>query len=959
MNSIRQNPKNNPRHKNWPFLLMLLASILLMAPFIVSATDRHVTLSGNDNNPGTASSPWRTIGKAASTAVAGDVVYIHSGTYYERLVVANSGTASNHIVFRNYNSDEVKLDGTNLSQATGGERVWYGTVDIFGKEYIDIIGLQIINSNRGNGILMQISKHILIQDCYVADSRTSGIGCLLSTSGLKCYDINIRNNELTRNIKPDGWMEVISLEGVDGFEISGNYMHDNLSGNPNNYFGGGGENIDMKFGTSNGTCFNNRIENSIRVGIYVEAWTADITNIEIYGNTISNTYSAITIGSEQGASVDNIKVYNNIIYDAVNGITIPNYNGYTKPQVVSNLSIYNNTIVDVASTPGWSGGIGINIDNKEVVNLKVYNNIVTGSEIGQILKNSNVPTGELDVDHNLIWVYKNGYSAGFKGTNAVEAEPQFVNRNGKDFRLTSSSPAINAGTNSLFPNKDYDGNSRPIGGTIDIGAFEFGGTPNPDPDPDPTPATEYQAENFSSQSGTSISTSQSGFTGTGFVDYGGNGSYVQWNNVPSGTVDLKFRYTNGTTGNRSCALIVNGNTIASNNMAGNGNWGSWQTITFSGVNLPNTSNTIRLQANSSAGGPNLDKMDVLGGSSTTIDITSLSIAPSSVSIAQGSTSTLSVSVSPSNATNTNVTWSSSNPSVATVNASGLVTAVSAGSATITATSVSNTNISDNSIVTVTGSPGGGSGFTQSSGSDGLVVMEAENYTSKQTGSSLSTCNYQEYNDSGASNGKYMMVPDGSCGQGSGNNGPHIDFDVNFVKSGTHYLWVRMIAEDANDDSCIPYYNATSKGNWYTGTTGGTWTWKKKTFTGVSTGNQTVSIYMREDGLKIDKLLLTTNDSYVPTGSESESPSARNTHQSLLEDASAIEISVYPNPAIEEMTLDLGSLENAHLRIFDLSGHEMLSKNLTSGKINIELPRGVYLLKVSALNKEYVKKLVFK
>ena len=50
----------------------------------------------------------------------------------------------------------------------------------------------------------------------------------------------------------------------------------------------------------------------------------------------------------------------------------------------------------------------------------------------------------------------------------------------------------------------------------------------------------------------------------------------------------------------------------------------------------------------------------------------------------GNTATLTATVEPDNATNQNVTWSSSDPSVATV-ANGVVTAVGAGTATITAT----------------------------------------------------------------------------------------------------------------------------------------------------------------------------------------------------------------------------------------------------------------------------------
>src|SRR5262249_27095642 len=46
---------------------------------------------------------------------------------------------------------------------------------------------------------------------------------------------------------------------------------------------------------------------------------------------------------------------------------------------------------------------------------------------------------------------------------------------------------------------------------------------------------------------------------------------------------------------------------------------------------------------------------------------------------------LTATVAPANATNQNVSWSSANASIATVNASGLVTAVAPGSTTITVT----------------------------------------------------------------------------------------------------------------------------------------------------------------------------------------------------------------------------------------------------------------------------------
>ena len=64
--------------------------------------------------------------------------------------------------------------------------------------------------------------------------------------------------------------------------------------------------------------------------------------------------------------------------------------------------------------------------------------------------------------------------------------------------------------------------------------------------------------------------------------------------------------------------------------------------------------------------------------------TGISITPSSLNLTVGDQGGLTATVTPSNATDKTVTWSSSNPSVATVSA-GSVTAVAAGNATITAT----------------------------------------------------------------------------------------------------------------------------------------------------------------------------------------------------------------------------------------------------------------------------------
>ena len=72
-----------------------------------------------------------------------------------------------------------------------------------------------------------------------------------------------------------------------------------------------------------------------------------------------------------------------------------------------------------------------------------------------------------------------------------------------------------------------------------------------------------------------------------------------------------------------------------------------------------------------------------GGS--VVNVTGVSVAPTTATIKVGKTVALTPTVSPSNATDKSVSWTSSDTTVATVNSEGTVTGVAAGSATITCT----------------------------------------------------------------------------------------------------------------------------------------------------------------------------------------------------------------------------------------------------------------------------------
>ena len=84
-----------------------------------------------------------------------------------------------------------------------------------------------------------------------------------------------------------------------------------------------------------------------------------------------------------------------------------------------------------------------------------------------------------------------------------------------------------------------------------------------------------------------------------------------------------------------------------------------------------------------------------------IPVTGVKLDKASLTLQETGSDTLTVTVEPDNATSKNVNWESSDTSIATVDASGKVTAISAGSATITAIAADGSGKSASCSVTVT------------------------------------------------------------------------------------------------------------------------------------------------------------------------------------------------------------------------------------------------------------------
>ncbi|MCP4428908.1 MAG: hypothetical protein GY803_30865, partial [Chloroflexi bacterium] len=103
--------------------------------------------------------------------------------------------------------------------------------------------------------------------------------------------------------------------------------------------------------------------------------------------------------------------------------------------------------------------------------------------------------------------------------------------------------------------------------------------------------------------------------------------------------------------------------------------------------------------------------------------------------------------------------------------------------------------------------------------------------------------------------------------------PRLTFQLQNNTPANYTVWVRGMAPDAAGDSLHVGVNdqPVAAADSLTGLTN-EWGWSRLTMDNApatvpltTTGSFTVNVWMREDGLRIDRLLLVTDTNYIPTG----------------------------------------------------------------------------------------------
>ena len=285
--------------------------------------------------------------------------------------------------------------------------------------------------------------------------------------------------------------EGISLDGADYIRVEGFQVSDvGNVGSPR----GSSSGIDLYDGGNTSQIVANHIHHIGRVcansgntngqvGIYIQSGKSggditvennlvhDIGRFFVGENGCGNTTTSLDHGmylngSTGGGGAGNVTIRNNIFHDTHHGWGIQFY-----PGTLDNIRVANNTFAFCNESKSYTCIVlDASISNSSIRNNIFYNpqggrTIEAAGFSGSITIANNITSGT-DIDD------QSGTHSGITlNNNHLNTNPQLINPP-NDFRLQSSSPAIDRGETLSYVTIDHAGANRPRGAGHDIGAYE-------------------------------------------------------------------------------------------------------------------------------------------------------------------------------------------------------------------------------------------------------------------------------------------------------------------------------------------------------------------------------------------------------------------------------------------------------------------------------------------------------